>query len=721
MSSCKWISRWKLPSDQPSFYPVAVASFQDTRTHRSLLLVAGTEGIVLISAADQNLTSSSGDPFPCAIVYGGQVEALQATKSVVLAITQEGQLLTLDLSCDQFVPIVGYCYEGKIQHVEQGVSTNQLLVVRQTETVHRVVLDVLESDNTEPDSFRLLQSYDLALELVDSKTRIIVKAITVESANQRFLSDFLGFSEFGHDQCVLLASANNKLYWLQQQDESNVDLNVVRCFASNVLNFEFSATNPCSLVVLLDAGVLMVFRDSFQRESTDPSYCSSSICLQSPPAETFAIDAMHNSLLYSNGFGMFRLWYNNEEDTKDTPPQSEEIAVYGVVAITLMIHQSTALLLTENNQLYLYDLTPWQRNATYDPARLAKLGSSMQRATRRLTRRLTEEVELDGRLEEAIGNEETKFNVLALYRNRRMFGQLATMETSFHSVMPPRPSGALMLSEGLKDNPVALFACVKFSLNEECFELLAKQKRWSISLAYQRRTIVYPVHESFNKEGVFNAIIMLGKSQLNRGLPIFRANISSAVQHGGDGVLLTLTQQIPTGKCYITVDVTTPFVVPEHVFRNLRTVAVEEVIRTNRKGRTEKLPVLAKPRLAYGIFNEPSKELALSIIGELVTHSPCTWYALDEPVNIDWPTRDVPIRLSSYHPVALDFVKRFLLKTDETSTEMALQRDKLKACFLELQAAQGEDLIRQLYRRVRNGGDEFVGESTASFEDLDLE
>ncbi|XP_050089150.1 uncharacterized protein LOC126573232 [Anopheles aquasalis] len=718
MSARKWISRFKLPAEQSSTYPVAVASFQDPRTHRTLVLVAGTEGIVSISAADQNLTGSE-DPFACTVVYGGLVKTLKITESLVLAITQEGQLLVLDMSCNQFVPIDGYCCEGKIRHVEQGVPSNQLLVVRQTETGPRTVLDVMESDNTEPHSFRLLQSYDLALDLVDPETRVIVKAVPVEPENQQFLSNFLGFSELVHGQCVLLASANNKFYWLQQQEENIVDLNVLHCFASNVVDFEFSATNPCSLVVLLDAGVLMVFRDSFQSET---EFCTSfCICLQSPPVESYAFDTVHNSLLYSNGFGMFRLWYNHEADIKDNAKQCEEIAVYGVVAIALIVHQSRALLLTENNQLYLYDVTPWQRNATFDPARLVKLGRNMHRTTRRLTRRLTEEVELDGRLEEAIGVEESKFNVLALYRNRRMFGQLATMETSFHSVMPARPSGTLMLSEGSKDDPVALFACVKLSLNQECFELLAKQRRWSICLSYQQRTIVCPVHESFSKEGVLNAIIMLGKSQLNRGLPVFRAQISSAVLHGGDSALLTLTQQIPIGKCYITVDETAPFTIREHAPQNLRTVAVEEIIRSNREGRTEKPPVLAKTRLAYGILNESSKQMALSITGELVMHIPCTWYALDEPVNIDWPTKNGPIRLSSCHPVALDFVKRFLLKADETSTEMALQREKLKAFFLELQAAQEDDLIRQLYRRVRIGGDEFDGESLTNFHHLNFE
>ncbi|XP_058056337.1 uncharacterized protein LOC131207728 [Anopheles bellator] len=631
------------------------------------------------------------------VVYYGRVVSLKVTTSTVVALTDQGELLAFDWTSEKFNSLE--CGKG-IRCVELGSKNDQLLIVRHLES-NRTVLDVIETiDNWH--EIQTLKSYDLALDCADFETQFCVKNIHVRSENRCFLADFLGFTQLTCGQIVVLIGANSNLYWLRErQDDVESDLIIVRTFASHVLDFNLSEATIC-LAVLLEGGVMTVFSRSSSPETL--LICSTTIYLQSPPVEAHTFE--HGLLLYSNGFGMYRVRYEYSEEAKQIVTECNQLPVYGVVAITLLEHLEKAVFLTENNLFYVVDCMSEKSIATADPTRMMKLRKSMPNVAKRITRRLTDEVELDERLAQAIAKEQIKYDALSLYRNRQVFGKLANMDISFHREMPSRSHGALLETEG-KSEPITLFASVKITLNLGYFELLVRQKSWCLNVEFNRRTIVWPVHETFNKEGHFHTIVPLTKSQLVSGLPTFRAEIFTSVDHGHDGVLLTLLP-VPT-TVRSEEHNTKEFIVnlSSALYRkavplNRQTAVAQEIIRKNSLDRSEnRTPDI--PFLTYCIRNEQSKARALRLSEDLRLYSHHTWSVLDEPVTVGWNAGKTAIQLSANHPLALDQFKRYLLRAEEEyDIEISYWKDNLKIFYLKLQAASEDELIVQLYRRLRN-------------------
>ncbi|XP_052864064.1 uncharacterized protein LOC128270691 [Anopheles cruzii] len=655
-------------------------------------MVAGAEQVVILydSRGEQQNTALG------TVVYNGRVISLKVTTSTVVALTYHGELLAFDWTSSQFISLE--CGKG-IKCVELGSKNDQLLIVRQLES-NRTVLEVIETiDNWQV--VQTLKRYELALDCADFETQFCVKNIHVRPENCRFLSDFLGFTQLTCGQIVVLIGANSNLYWLRErQDDVESDLIIVRTFASNVLDFNLSDATIC-LAVLLEGGVMTVFSRSSLPETL--LICSTSIYLLSPPVvvHTFA----HGLLLYSNGSETYRVRYEYSKEAKQVVTKCEKMPVCGVVAITLLEHIRKAVFLTENNLFYIVDCMSEKSIPTADPTRMMKLRKTMPNVSKRITRRLTDEVELDERLVQAIAKEQMKYDALALYRNRQVFGKLANMDISFHREMPSRYHGALLETEG-KSEPITLFASVKITLNLGYFELLVKQKRWCLNVEFNRRTMVWPVHETFNKEGHFHTIVPLTKSQLVSGLPTFRAEIFTSVEHGHDGVLLTLlpvpttvqSEEHSTKEFIVNLS---PASYRKSVLQNRQTAVAEEIIRKNSGDRSANR-ITDIHFLTYCIRNEQSKARALRLSGDMRLYSHHTWSVLDEPVTVGWNAGKTAIQLSANHPLALDQFKRYLLPPDEYDVEISCWKDNLKIFYLELQAASENELIVQLYRRLRN-------------------
>uniref|UniRef100_A0A182NAT0 Uncharacterized protein n=1 Tax=Anopheles dirus TaxID=7168 RepID=A0A182NAT0_9DIPT len=698
MLSWKFLPNWRLAVS--NFYPISMVNVSKNGQPGAVIMVASAEQVVSLSVPNIDRTLgevdlpaifTSCDPEHC-----DPLRDLKTSGTNVISVTSDGQLMVHDTTKDRFVAIEPYNHS--LLHAEQGPTNGELFIVRQTNN-GQIVLEVIEifAGCT---THAALKSYELVTESIHAGARFSIRSVTVNEANQRFWSDFLGFIKLSIADQVLLVAINNTLYWLKEHlDSGDSDLIAVRCFASVVLDFDFSEGNHC-LTVLLQAGVLVVFSQS---QDPDALLVSSTFSYLHAPVEAHAFDRANNAFLYSNGLCTYRVHCHYSVETKQIATEVEEIPIRGVIAITLLESKSVALLLTENNQFYSLDRAGSGQKQAVSTSTKFVLEKNMRSVSKRLTKRLTDEIRFDKRLEEAIQVEQAKFDILALYRNRTVFKGLSRMDIVFHSEMPSKHARTLAI--GKQTGTVCIFVSVKIEINLGFFKLLSGQKCWFVCIEYNDHFTTHSVHETFSSDGALHAIIFLCKRELTNGLPNVRSWLLASVQHGQENLLLTIAVPPSTNTTEASavrlIQTAESSVLPSRR-RTLQRAACD-VIAQNNPPLTVRRSFEA-PLLTYCIRNEHSKAKAVSFSTALESNAHVdTWSVLDEQISISWHGEQrAAIVLKAFCPVAMALVKRFLLDPEEYAGEMERRRDKLKGFLLELQAVGDAALIAQLYQRVRS-------------------
>uniref|UniRef100_A0AAG5CV70 Uncharacterized protein n=1 Tax=Anopheles atroparvus TaxID=41427 RepID=A0AAG5CV70_ANOAO len=694
MKMCKYLQAWTLPDI--NCYPTNMVNFQSRDQKSTVIIVSSTEQIfsLVVGKLDEAVTENSAEvPFAKFDLENkrSQIFEMKSAKSFAAIVTTGGKLMVYDsvenqLTCIDSLP--------HTRHVNQGAKTNHLFVVRQPEGTHPVLELVDAADAFS--AWATVKSYELIADGIDSGAKFCIRTFTINETNGRFLGDFLGFSKMSNGEEVIVIAINNQLFWLQPRAEGDCDLITVRCFSSNVVAFEFCESSIC-LTVLLEAGVLAVFNQSFH---PDTLLVSSSFIYLQAPIEAHGFDKANNSFLYSNGLTTHRVRYHFSEETKQLVTETEQISVYGVVAITLIENKELALLLTENGKFYTLVCTDSNRDAGNHSSAMVTLRKEMRAVAKRTTKILTDEVAFDRRLDQAIQSEQAHFNVLALHRNKIVFGNLCRMEITFHQEMPLSTPNTLLLEKQANQAP-CLFARVKIEINLGFFVLLMEQRRWTVCIEYDETVAMYPVHDTFDTQGVLLATVFLCHSQFVHGLPKFRAFLFASVRHGDDNLLLTIpVPQSPSARDdngSLVRKLPSGSTLAEHY--STRQAAFQQLVSQHNpqpgKG-------VESRHLTYCIQNEESKTKAISFSSALENLPSDTWSVLTIPVTLRWHSGKDALFLQTHHPVALDIVKRFLLLDDEYSAEMETRLDKLKGMCLELQAVSSPDLIITLYQQSRN-------------------
>ncbi|XP_053673607.1 uncharacterized protein LOC128723865 [Anopheles nili] len=692
--SFKCLAHWKF-SDE-NVYPIFITSFTTilTEQQKTVIMVACDDQVVSLSVPSiDRALSVMNVPLEfsrCDLPYTGLLRELRASDSTAICLASDGKMMVYDFTQGIFVKIMDCSH---IRHVKPGNKQGEWIIIRQSEN-GEMLLEVIEiSENLT--KHNILKRYELLVECSDNGTRYLVHKFSVNATNDRFLGNFLAFTKLSIGDEIFLIAINNNLYWLQQQDSGESDMIVVRCFASSIMDIDFFENSLC-LTVLLEAGLLVVFRQSSNPEALIVT--SSSVYLHAP-IEAYAFDKNNNALLYSNGVGMHRVHFHYSEETKQIDTEMEDIHLRGVLAITLLDTKSLALLVTENNQFYYMNCKDKMKINQTEASKMFLLPGNVRNVSHRVTRRLTEEIELDKRLEEALQIEQAKFDVLALHRNRSIFGGLSRLTINFQNDMPPRKAPAFVI--GMQGENVCLFASVKIEINLGIFQLLLQQKRWLVSIEYNGNTSVRPVHETFTKDGVLHAVVFVHKSDLMNGLPNFHVILLAAVRHGNENLLLTIP--IPYSGNSVEEDATNLIQQAGSwlsAVENRVALPIIGILSQNNPYPMEKRK--GNGILTYSIRNEQSKTKAISFSSVLESNDHDSWWALDEAISIRWHGKRSVICLKTCHPVALDLVKRYLLDEEEYGAEIELIREKLKGQFLELQAVTDPSLIVQLYRRIRN-------------------
>ncbi|XP_053663415.1 uncharacterized protein LOC128712548 [Anopheles marshallii] len=691
--SWKCQPRWKLPNG--NFYPTAMACAVNEGRQITTVMVTNGELVVSLSLANMNRTFFEDLYFTqCDLELHEPIRALEATDTSVFLISSDGQLMVNDLVNGKFVEIATY---NRVLHVERSRTKSQLFVVRQMGR-EQIVLEVVDS-STRFLPPTITKRYDLVMEAIDASARFCIKSFVVNEANKRFLGDFLGFTKHSIGDSILLIAINNSLYWLMAQDTGECDLIAVRCFATCVIDFELSESCLC-LTVLLQSGVLVVFSESLAPETL--TIATSSVYL-TVPIEAFAFEKDNNAFLYSNGLSIQRVHFYYSEETNQIVTEMKEILIRGVIAIAMLDSKSMALLLTDNNQFYTVDCSDRKQTSVADVPKMFVLGADKRRMNEsmRMTKRLTEEVHFDKRLDEAMQTEQAKFDVLALHKNQAVFERLSRVGITFTRDMPSR-KGRILCMENQKENEgVCLFASLKIEINLGFYTLLVNQKSWSIYIQRNERFVTYPVHTTFNPEGVLNGICFINKRELANGFPKFSVMLVTTINHGNENLLLTIP---------MPASVQSPDECAGYLVQNVpsSTILFESSVKQAASGivaRNNPYPVRTQREerpITYCIRNEQSKTKAVSFSSWLENNISDMWSALDVSVTVSWHGARSTMCLTTFCPLAMDVVKRFLLDNDEYDTEIVQRRDKLKGMFLELQAITDDDLITKLYRKVRN-------------------
>ncbi|XP_052895510.1 uncharacterized protein LOC128302686 [Anopheles moucheti] len=689
--SWKCQPRWKLPNG--NFYPTAMTCAVNEHLQTTTVMVTSAELLVSLSVANMNRTFYEDLLFTqCDLELHEPIRALKATDTNVFLISTYGQLMVNDLVDSKFVKIATY---NRVLHVERSRAKSQLFVVRETGRGQMVLEVVDTSTRLSPPS--ITKRYDLVMEGIDVSARFSIKSFVVNEANKRFLSDFLGFTKHSIGDSILLIAINNSLYWLVAQDTGESDLVAVRCFATCVIDFDLSESCVC-LTVLLQSGVLVVFSESLSPEAL--TIATSSVYL-TVPIEAYAFEKENNALLYSNGVSTQRVHFYYSEETKQIVTEVKEIPVRGVIAIAMLESKSMALLLTDNNQFYTVDCSDRKQTSVADVPKMFVLGADKRMVSKRVTKRLTEEIHFDKRLDEAMQTEQAKYDVLALHKNQAVFERVSRVGITFTREMPTRKGCILFMGNQKENEGVCLFASLKIEINLGFFALLVKQKCWSIYIERNEHFVAYPVHTTFNSDGVLHGICVINKRGLANGFPTFRFMLVTTINHGNENLLLTIPMPVSVqspDECASNLVQNVPSSTTS--FQSSVKLAASDIVSRNNP-----YPVLSQREqrpITYCIRNEQSKTKAVSFSSWLENNISDTWSALDESVTVSWHGARSTMCLTTICPLAIDLVKRFLLDNDEYDAEIVQRRDKLKGMFLELQAITDDDLITKLYRKVRN-------------------